>query len=146
MVAEHRPSLENAKRGIEQEADPEVPRPDWLPVDGEPVLYVVLPGLRSAVRSANPLGFKGRINLIGTLSLHGKHKQLEARRLGGSCNQAQVMAYLETLAESRDPKHLTVVFDNALFHKGEQIKERRARWEARDLFLAIWPPTAHNST
>jgi putative transposase len=64
-------------------------------------------------------------NLIGTLSLFGKREQLEVRELDGSCNQAQALAYLETLAEGCDPKRFTVVvIDHAPFHKGEQLKER----------------------
>ena len=78
--------------------------------------------------------------MIGTLSLHGEHEQLEVRELDGSCNQVQVVAYLETLAEACDPEHLTVVvLDNAPFHQGEQIKEHRAAWEARGLFLRYLP-------
>ncbi|CAA9291638.1 MAG: hypothetical protein AVDCRST_MAG93-3945 [uncultured Chloroflexia bacterium] len=66
-------------------------------------------------------------NLIGTLSLYGEHKQLEVHELEGSCNQTQVIAYLETLAKSCHPKQLTVVvLDNAPFHKGKEIKKRRA--------------------
>jgi putative transposase len=85
-------------------------------------------------------GSKGRINLIGTLSLFGESKQLEVRELDGSCNQAQVTAYLETLAEGCDPARLTVVvLDNAPFHKGSQLKERRAEWEAKGLFLRYLP-------
>ena len=54
-------------------------------------------------------------NLIGTLSLFGESKQLEVRELDGSCNQTQVIDYLETLAEGCDPKHLTVVvLDNGV--------------------------------
>lgn len=45
-------------------------------------------------------GSKGRLNLIGTLSLFGEREQLEVRELDRSCNQAQVIAYLETLAEA----------------------------------------------
>ncbi len=85
-------------------------------------------------------GSKGRLNVIGTLSLFGKHEQLEIRELDGSCDQAQVLAYLETLAEACDPKRLTVVvLDNAPFHKGEQLKERRDAWEAKGLYLRYLP-------
>ncbi|CAA9574401.1 MAG: Mobile element protein [uncultured Truepera sp.] len=85
-------------------------------------------------------GSKGRVNLIGTLSLFGEREQLEVRELDGSCNQAQVVAYLETLAKECDPEHLTVVvLDNAPFHKGEMIKEHRAAWEAEGLFLRYLP-------
>ncbi len=83
---------------------------------------------------------KGRINLIGTLSLFGEREQLEVRELDGSCNQAQVVAYLDTLAKGCDSERLTVVvLDNAPFHKGEMIKERRAAWEAKGLFLRYLP-------
>jgi len=85
-------------------------------------------------------GSKGRLNLIGTLALFGESKQLEVRELKGSCNQTQVIAYLETLAKSCDPKHLTVVvLDNAPFHKGEEIRKRRAAWEVKGLFLRFLP-------
>ncbi len=81
-------------------------------------------------------GSKGRVNLISTLSLHGAHEQLEVRELDGSCNQAQVLAYLETLVEGCNSERLTVVvLDNAPFHKGEMITERRAVWEAQGLYL-----------
>lgn len=83
---------------------------------------------------------KGRMNLIGTLSLFGESKQLEVRELDGSCNQTQVIDYLETLAQSCNPNRLTVVvLDNAPFHKGAQLKERRAEWEAKGLFLRYLP-------
>lgn len=85
-------------------------------------------------------GSKGRINLIGTLSLFGECEQLEVRELDGSCNQAQVMAYLETLAAGCDTERLTVVvLDNATFYKGEKITERRAIWEAKGLHLRYLP-------
>ena len=48
--------------------------------------------------------------------------------------------YLETLAEACDPERLTVVvLDNAPFQKGEQIKARRAVWEAKGLYLRYLP-------
>jgi putative transposase len=85
-------------------------------------------------------GSKGRLNLIGTLSLFGNSEQLEVLELNGSCTQAHVVAYLETLIQSCTPKHLTVVvLDNAPFHKGEQISKRRAAWEAKGLFLRYLP-------
>lgn len=85
-------------------------------------------------------GSKGRVNLIGPLSLFGEREQLEIRELDGSCNQAQVVAYLDTLAEVCDPERLTVVvLDNAPFHKGEQLKKRRDAWEAKGLYLRYLP-------
>ncbi len=51
-----------------------------------------------------------------------------------------MVAYLETLAKGCDLERSTVeVLDNAPFHKGEMIKERRAAWEAKGLFLRYLP-------
>lgn len=83
---------------------------------------------------------KGRLNLIGSLSLFGQEERLEVRELQGSCDQAQVIAYLETLVKSCNPKRISVVvLDNATFHKGVALQERRADWEARGLFLRYLP-------
>jgi putative transposase len=83
---------------------------------------------------------QGRLNLIGTLSLFGATEQLEVRELTGSCTQAQVISYLDTLAQSCDPTRLTVVvLDNAPFHKGKLLKEQRAKWEAQGLYLRYLP-------
>ncbi len=72
--------------------------------------------------------------------LLGESQQLEVRELDGSCNQTQVIDYLETLSKGCDPKHLTVVvLDNAPFHKGSQLKERRTEWEAQGLYLRYLP-------
>ncbi len=82
----------------------------------------------------------GRLNLIGTLSCFGTTEQLEVRELSGSCTQAQVMSYLDTLAERCNPNRLTVVvLDNAPFHKGKLLTERRVAWEARGLYLRYLP-------
>lgn len=83
---------------------------------------------------------KGRLNLIGTLSFRGKHERLEVRELEGSCNQAQVIDFLETLVQSCDKERITVVvLDNAPFHKGVHLMKRRAAWEARGLYLRYLP-------
>ncbi len=79
-------------------------------------------------------------NLIGTLSLFGTGEQLEVRELTGSCTQAQVSSYLDTLAQSCDPARLTVVvLDNAPFHKGKLLQQQRATWEAQGLYLRYLP-------
>jgi len=85
-------------------------------------------------------GSQGRLNVIGTLSLFGASEQLEVRELTGSCTQAQVISYLDTLAQSCDPTRLmVVVLDNAPFHKGKLLNEQRARWEAQGLYLRYLP-------
>jgi putative transposase len=86
------------------------------------------------------LGESRKINLIGRYSLHGDQEQLEDRELNGTCKQAQVIAYLETLALKCDPKkRMVVVLDNASFHKGKALKACTAGWEARGLFLGYLP-------
>ena len=79
-------------------------------------------------------------NLIGSLSLFGATEQLEVRELSGSCTQAQVISYLDTLAQSCDPARLTVVvLGNAPFHKGKLLTEQRSKWEAQGLYLRYLP-------
>lgn len=85
-------------------------------------------------------GKQGRLNVIGTLSLHGQQQQLEYRLLEGPCRRSEVVAYLETLAQGCDPRKLTVVvLDNAPFHHGGEIRLKRALWEAQGLFLRYLP-------
>lgn len=85
-------------------------------------------------------GSQGRLNLIGTLSLHGQREELEVRELSGTCKHDAVIAYLDTLAQRCDPNKLTVVvLDNAPFHRGEKIREREPIWAAQGLLLRYLP-------
>lgn len=71
-------------------------------------------------------GSQGLLNVLGSLSLHGEHEQLEYRLLDGKCTRAEA-AYPKTLAEQYQPEALTmVILDNAGFHKGGEIERRRA--------------------
>lgn len=86
-------------------------------------------------------GSQGRINLLGSLSLHAEQQQLEYRLLDGKCTRVEVVKYLETLVKQCQPDELTVVvLDNAGFHKGGEIERRRAGWEQQGLFLRYLPP------
>lgn len=88
-------------------------------------------------------GSQGRINLIGTYSLRGREEALEVRELQGSCDSEQVIAYLETLAETATPDRITVVvLDNAGFHKGVKLRQRVPDWERKGLYLRYLPPYA----
>jgi len=88
-------------------------------------------------------GSSGRLNLIGTYSLHGGKEQLEVRELEGTCNAQQVIAYLDTLAADCTRDRLTViVLDNAPFHKGAKLGEKIAAWEEKGLYLRYLPPYA----
>lgn len=85
-------------------------------------------------------GSEGRINLIGTFSLHGEAQTLEVRELLGSCTRDQVVAYLESLLVTCRSEQITVVvLDNAAFHKGGVIAQEREAWEAQGLFLRYLP-------
>jgi putative transposase len=83
---------------------------------------------------------EGRINLIGTLSLHGEAQTLEVRELEGSCTRDQVVTYLESLlVRCRSDRITVVVLDNAAFHKGGVIAERQEAWAGQGLFLRYLP-------
>ena len=68
---------------------------------------------------------------------------MEVRELTGSCTGEQVVGYLDTLARSCDPTRLTVVIlDNAPFHKGAVVRDRREGWERQGLYLRYLPSYA----
>jgi putative transposase len=93
-------------------------------------------------------GSQGRINLIGTLALDAQGEHLEVRELSGTCKQAAVVAYLDTLAEQSDAQQrrlgtarlTVVVLDNASFHRGQAIRARQPIWAAKGLLLRYLPP------
>ena len=79
-------------------------------------------------------GRQGRINLIGTLSyFEGEDdEQLEYRLLEGACRTAEVVGYLDALAEEAGQhggRPVVVVLDNASFHTAEAVREREPGWE-----------------
>lgn len=88
-------------------------------------------------------GSSGRINLIGSSTVSKDGTGLDIRELEGNCTGEQVIRFLDTLAQECDPHKLTVVIlDNAPFHKGAALREKRAEWEARGLYLRYLPPYA----
>ena len=88
-------------------------------------------------------GRQGRINLIGTLSFEGEDEErLEYRLLEGACRTAEVVGYLEALAEKagqRGGRPVVVVLDNASFHTAEAVREREPGWEQSGLVLYRLP-------
>ena len=51
------------------------------------------------------------------------------------------MAFIEALTQNASAEHVTVVvFDNAPFHTSGKLKEQRAVWEERNVFLRHLPP------
>ncbi len=86
-------------------------------------------------------GKQGRVNLIGTLSLEDGAQRLEYRMLERSCRTAEVLDYLDVMAEEaeRDGKPIVVVLDNAPFHKAGAVQDARAGWEEKGLRLRYLP-------
>lgn len=86
-------------------------------------------------------GKHGRINPIGTLCLGEEAESLQYRMLEGPCRTAEVLGYLNSLAEEAERKgrRVVVVLDNAPFHKAGAIQEARAGWEAKGLELYYLP-------
>ena len=87
-------------------------------------------------------GNAGRINVIGSLSCHKDAQVLEYQILEGRCTSEQVESYLEALAlqAQRQQIPVTVVLDNAGFHKAKRIKKHLARWQQMGLTLWFQPP------
>ena len=77
-------------------------------------------------------GSKGRINLIGTMCLQAEgEERLEYMMVEGSCRSAEVMGYLDALAQEAEKagEEVVVVMDNAPFHTAGIIREREQEWE-----------------
>ncbi|MDX2008527.1 MAG: IS630 family transposase [Meiothermus sp.] len=87
-------------------------------------------------------GNAGRINVIGSLSCHKDTQVLEYQILEGRCTSEQVEIYLESLAQQTQQQQIpvTVVLDNAGFHKAKRIKKQLARWQQMGLTLWFQPP------
>jgi putative transposase len=87
-------------------------------------------------------GSKGRVNLIGTLSLEGEGERLlEYSVLQGACGKESVSSYLDALAGEarRSKKKVVVVLDNAPFHTARMVREKRSVWEQMGLTLRYLP-------
>jgi putative transposase len=88
-------------------------------------------------------GSKGRLNLIGTMCPEegGAGEPLEYAMIEGPCRSAEVMGYLDALAEEaqKTGKKVVVVMDNAPFHTAGTIRERERAWEELGLRLYRLP-------
>ena len=88
-------------------------------------------------------GRQGRINLIGTLSFEGEEEErLEYPLLEGACRTAEVLGYLDALAQEagqRRGRPIVVVLDNASFHTAGAVREREPGWEESGLVLYRLP-------
>ncbi len=106
-----------------------------------PTYTWTLKGTEHQHRVRSRWGSEGRINLIGTLRLEGEDERLEYSLIEGSCRSAEVMGYLDALAEQaeRMSKPCVVVLDNAPFHTAGVIRERESEWAAGGLVLYRLP-------
>lgn len=83
----------------------------------------------------------GRLNLIGAREVYGDKQRLHYQALETSVKSANVLAFLERLADICLPDSLSVVIlDNATFHRAKAIRAKRACWEAKGLYLRFLPP------
>jgi putative transposase len=68
-------------------------------------------------------------------------ERLEYKMVEGSCRSAEVMGYLDALAQEAEKagEEVGVVMDNAPFHTAGIIREREEEWEGSGLRLYRLP-------
>jgi len=85
----------------------------------------------------------GRLNLIGALAWSKGKRTLHFKLVEESVKSAHVIAFIDELARDACGDQLTVVvLDNASFHTGANIREKRQVWEDKNVFLRYLPPYA----
>ena len=84
---------------------------------------------------------KGGLNLIGAWVIFGNEAKLFYRELEGNCNSVQVLKFLEALILTRQKVNqlMTIVLDNASFHRAMIIREKAETWEKSNVFLRFIP-------
>ncbi len=88
-------------------------------------------------------GSHGRLNLIGALAWGKEKRTLHFELVEQSVKSTHVVAFIDELARNAAGNQLTVVvLDNASFHTGANIRERRQGWEDKNVFLRYLPPYA----
>jgi putative transposase len=97
-------------------------------------------------------GSQGRLNLIGALAWGKETRTLHFELVEESVKSEHVVAFIDELARNACGNQLTVVVlgpsgartqrNNASFHTGTNIKERRQGWEEKNVFLRYLPPYA----
>jgi putative transposase len=88
-------------------------------------------------------GSHGRLNLIGALAWGKEKRTLHFELVEESVKSTHVVAFINELACNACGDQLTVVvLDNASFHTGANIRERRQGWEEKNVLLRYLPPYA----
>lgn len=78
-----------------------------------------------------------RVNVLGAMFHHGRSViwHVHEKRMV----RANVIAFLDELADQPHTLPRIVVLDNAAIHKGDVMKEKRRQWEKQDLYLYYLP-------
>ncbi len=88
-------------------------------------------------------GSHGRLNLIGALAWGKEKRTLHFELIEESVKSEHVVAFLDKLTRNAAGSQLSVVIlDNASFHTGTNIKERRQVWKEKNVLLRYLPPYA----
>ena len=100
-------------------------------------------GSKNRLRVPTRWGSQGRLNLIGALAWGKQKRTLHVELVEENVKSERVLAFIDALAREATPDQLTViVLDNASFHTGANIKERRQGWEEKNVLLRYLPPYA----
>lgn len=100
-------------------------------------------GSRNRLRVPTRWGSHGRLNLIGALAWGKETRTLHFELVEESVKSEHVVTFIDALAHNASGDQLTViVLDNASFHTGTNIKERRQGWEEKNVLLRHLPPYA----
>ncbi len=100
-------------------------------------------GLKNRLCVPTRWGSHGRLNLIGALAWGKEKRTLHFKLIEESVKSEHVVAFIDELARNANEDQLTViVLDNASFHTGANIKERRQAWEEKNVLLRYLPPYA----
>lgn len=100
-------------------------------------------GSKNRLRVSMRWGSHGRLNLIGALAWGKEKRTLHFELIEESVKSEHVLTFIDELARNAPADQLSVVvLDNASFHTGANIKERRQDWEEKNVLLRYLPPYA----
>lgn len=92
-----------------------------------------------AVPTSKARGIKSRLNLMGCVDF--ADGEVQYREIEGNTTGADVVAFIETLAQSAEPDCPTaVILDRASVHTCQVVAEKRDEWRKKGLIVAYLPP------
>ncbi|MEO6321082.1 MAG: IS630 family transposase [Polaromonas sp.] len=77
-----------------------------------------------------------RLNVLGSLMSSG---ELEDKMFTGAMTSKILIEFLDEIAEKYD-KPVTLILDNASFHKSKEVKQKEIEWAQKGLTLKFLPP------